>query len=46
VLWSLAPLVAVFGVWSGRPSLVALALIAVASSVVSFGVAVMAADSA
>lgn len=37
-LWSFAPLLAVFGVWSGRLSLVALALIVEASSVISFGV--------
>lgn len=38
VLWSLAPLLAVLGVWSGRPWLAALALIIEMSSIVSFGV--------
>ena len=38
VLWSLAPLLAVGGVWSGRPWLVAVALIVEMSSIISFGV--------
>ena len=38
VLWSLAPLLAVLGVWSGRLWLVAVALIVEMSSIVSFGV--------
>lgn len=37
-LWSLAPLLAVLGVWSGRPWLVAVALIVEMSSIISFGV--------
>ena len=37
-LWSLAPLLAVLGVWSGRPWLVAIALIVEMSSIISFGV--------
>ncbi len=36
-VWSLAPLLAVVGVWSGRPWLVAVALIVEASSIISFG---------
>jgi hypothetical protein len=39
MFWSLVPLVAVFGVWSGRSWLIALALIAEASSIISFGLA-------
>ena len=38
VLWSLAPLLAVLGVWSGRLWLVAVALIVELSSIISFGV--------
>ena len=38
VLWSLAPLLAVLGVWSGRLWLVAVALIVEMSSIISFGV--------
>ena len=37
-IWSLAPLLAVVGVWSGRMWLVALALVVEASSIISFGV--------
>jgi hypothetical protein len=37
-LWSLAPMLAVLGVWSGRPWLVAIALIVEMSSIISFGV--------
>lgn len=37
VLWSLAPLLAVLGVWSGRPWLAAVALIVEMSSIISFG---------
>lgn len=36
-VWSLAPLIAVAGVWSGRPWLVTVALIVEASAIVSFG---------
>ena len=38
VIWSLAPLLAVLGVWSGRLLLVAVALIVEMSSIISFGV--------
>jgi hypothetical protein len=38
VLWSLAPLLAVLGVWSERPWLAAVALIVEMSSIISFGV--------
>ena len=37
VLWSLAPLLAVLGVWSGRLWLVAIALVLELSSIISFG---------
>jgi hypothetical protein len=37
-LWSLIPLAAVFGVWSGRPWLVTLALVVELVSIISFGV--------
>ena len=36
-VWSLAPLLAVFGIWAARPRLVVVALILDASSIVSFG---------
>lgn len=36
-LWSLAPLIAVAGVWSGRLWLVTVALVVEASAIVSFG---------
>ena len=36
-LWSLAPLLAVLGVWSGRLWLVAIALVLELSSIISFG---------
>jgi hypothetical protein len=37
-VWSFVPLLGVVGVWSGRPWLVAFALIVEASSIISFGV--------